>query len=98
MSAFIPLAFAKFSSKVTAKILLYSNINIKNIITAQIMQSLTSVALRVSIDVEPKSVLQTSQKDIEDNIRELKLFLTLFCLPCDHKLIFGAEKNFISEI
>ena len=30
------------------------------------MQSLTSVALRVSIDVEPKSVLQTSPETFDE--------------------------------
>ena len=54
-----------------------------------------SFGIVIFYDMYPRA---KKAKDIEDNIRELKLFLTLFCLPCGHKLIFGAEKNFISEI
>ena len=65
-SALVPTALAKFSSKVTAKILLYKSANSATTIADSAAHSQTSLIVSVSMDVEPNSVLQTSPERLDD--------------------------------
>jgi len=57
---FVPADIAKFSSKVTAKILLYKKMKIATTMMESTTHSRTSLLLSVKIEVEPKRVTQTS--------------------------------------
>lgn len=61
-----PVALAKFSSNVTAKMRLYRKINTAATITDMTTHSHTSALVSVRIEVEPKSVLHTSPEIFAD--------------------------------
>jgi len=65
-SVLVPLALAKFSSKVRAKILLWNTIKNRITTTAREMASHTSLLDNVRIDVEPNRVEQTSPETLDD--------------------------------
>ncbi len=73
-SVLTPETLAKFSSNVTAKILLYERINTMITITDRTEHKITSFKESVSIETEPNSVVQTSPERFDE---AEKIFMTM---------------------
>ena len=69
---FVPADIAKFSSKVTAKILLYRKMKIATTMMESTTHSRTSLLLSVKIEVEPKRVTQTSPERFDEDEKMFK--------------------------